>query len=250
MRRPKLTGQSGIYCIINHENGNFYVGSSRRLASRWSAHRRALETGKHEGLGMQRAWNKYGPDVFSFEMLEYCEPADLIPREQHYIDTMKPRYNRNMIAGKPPATVYTPERRAAIGARMKGREHTEQTKQRMSEASKGRKKSPEHVEKIRAHAKLQGEKRRGTTHTELTKRRISEAAKRRADSPEGIAHLAQARKNKAKIKPHQIADVWSMKDQGLTYDQIGEVYGVRYWVIGAIIRKGRPATCPDHSESN
>lgn len=244
MRRPKFESKSGVYLIVNTANGNFYVGSSRDLPKRFSAHRRALETGRHEGPGLQAAWDKYGAEAFRFEVLEYCEPNRLIEVEQGHIDGLRPRYNRNPIAGKPPATVYTDERRARVSAQFKGRRHTEETKRRMSEAAKGRVFSDDHRQKLIAANRKKAEARRGTKDSEETRRKKSEARQRFAALNPGLPHLDQARRNRAKIKPDQIAEVWVYKDQGLTYEQIAKIYNVRYWVIGDIIRKGRPADCP------
>ncbi len=41
----------------------------------------------------------YGFDEFILEILEYCEPSDLIKREQYYIDLLKPEYNILKFAG-------------------------------------------------------------------------------------------------------------------------------------------------------
>ena len=40
----------------------------------------------------------HGFDNFKLEILEHCKPSDLIKREQHYIDLLKPEYNIIKIA--------------------------------------------------------------------------------------------------------------------------------------------------------
>jgi hypothetical protein len=42
---------------------------------------------------------KYGYSKFSLEILEYCDLSDVIKREQHYIDILKPEYNILKLAG-------------------------------------------------------------------------------------------------------------------------------------------------------
>lgn len=42
---------------------------------------------------------KYGYSKFRLEILEYCDRSDLIKREQHYIDILKPKYNILKLAG-------------------------------------------------------------------------------------------------------------------------------------------------------
>ena len=45
-----------------------------------------------------RALLKYGYSCFSLYVLEYCSNEDLIKREQHYIDLLKPDYNVSLSA--------------------------------------------------------------------------------------------------------------------------------------------------------
>ena len=79
---------SGIYNIVNTKNGKFYVGSAMDINQRWNRHKNALKKNKHENLHLQRAYNKYGEDAFYCETIE--ETTDLLLREQHYLDTLKP----------------------------------------------------------------------------------------------------------------------------------------------------------------
>lgn len=97
----KSTTQSGVYCIKctvpGRSFGMPYVGSSVKIAKRWSGHRRDLDLGKHCNRHLQNAWNRYGADAFEWSVLELV-PSDglsteefmvlLIAREQHYIDEL------------------------------------------------------------------------------------------------------------------------------------------------------------------
>lgn len=40
-----------------------------------------------------KSFLKYGYSKFKLEILEYCNPSDVIKREQHYIDILNPEYN-------------------------------------------------------------------------------------------------------------------------------------------------------------
>lgn len=77
---------TGIYCIKNKENGKMYIGSSFNIEKRWADHLYMLKENKHHSIHLQRAWNKYGIDNFSFEILELCDISDLLVREQYYFD--------------------------------------------------------------------------------------------------------------------------------------------------------------------
>lgn len=41
----------------------------------------------------------HGFDNFKLEILEYCQPSELIKREQYYLDLLKPEYNILKVAG-------------------------------------------------------------------------------------------------------------------------------------------------------
>jgi group I intron endonuclease len=90
----------GIYEIVNAVNGKRYIGSTSKK-TRWQEHRRLLRRSKHHSPMLQSAWNRYGEGAFTFRLLEECSLSDLIIREQHYLDTLKPEYNVSKTAGSP-----------------------------------------------------------------------------------------------------------------------------------------------------
>jgi group I intron endonuclease len=85
----------GIYEIKCLVSGKFYIGSSKSIHVRWSAHRRHLRKGTHHAPRLQRAWNKHGEERFVFLVLEECASTELLKREQYYLDFKKPDYNSN-----------------------------------------------------------------------------------------------------------------------------------------------------------
>jgi len=90
MARPSILGvkteDSGIYLIKNVVDGKVYVGSAKRLIERISLHKHLLRN-NHHSIHLQRAWNKYGENVFIFGVLEIIENnQDLIVVEQKYIN--------------------------------------------------------------------------------------------------------------------------------------------------------------------
>lgn len=80
----------GVYKITNIINNKFYVGSSKDIESRWSQHIYALQNGMHANQYLQNAWNKYGGDNFTFEVIEECEPSVQFEREQFYLNKLNP----------------------------------------------------------------------------------------------------------------------------------------------------------------
>ena len=59
------------------------------VQSRWDVNRRALIAGTHGNSYLQRAWIKYGPDAFAFEIIEIVEPGWLIEREVFHAERLQ-----------------------------------------------------------------------------------------------------------------------------------------------------------------
>lgn len=92
---------SGIYKIINSINNKYYIGSSCNIKIRKRKHFELLERNSHHNIYLQRAYNKYGKDVFTVELLEHCDKKILLIIEQKYLDEIinwKTVYNLNKIA--------------------------------------------------------------------------------------------------------------------------------------------------------
>lgn len=98
----KRAHKSGIYAIEHIASGRVYIGSSADIPQRWYQHRHSLDKGKHGSPHLQRAWSKYGPDAFEFYVLEECEKAVLLLREQEYLDAFLPPFNICKKAGAGP----------------------------------------------------------------------------------------------------------------------------------------------------
>lgn len=134
-------GKAGIYRWINKETGKSYVGSAGNLSKRFGNYYSQYLI--KEILGRSKSYilsaiQKYSPSSFSLEILEYCDPLDLIKREQYYIGLLKPEYNILQVAGSSRGRLTSEETRMKISNSLKGRSLSEATKQRMSEVRKGR----------------------------------------------------------------------------------------------------------------
>lgn len=66
----------GIYKIVNSVTGECYVGQSVRVLKRISDHKCNLRKGTHSNPRLQNAWNKYGASAFNFEIVAECENYD------------------------------------------------------------------------------------------------------------------------------------------------------------------------------
>lgn len=83
-----------MYKIRNLITEDFYIGSTHQsFYLRWYSWRRELNLGKGS-IHLRRAWQKYGSENFSFEILEEISDKDTVrDKEQYYIDTLNPTYN-------------------------------------------------------------------------------------------------------------------------------------------------------------
>lgn len=152
---------SGIYRILNILNKKCYIGSSQNIEKRWYEHKRTLKNKKHHSILLQRAYNKYGSDSFIYEIIEICSKEILIQREQFYFDTLNPEYiilkKASSFIGYKHTSLYEKryriinETKEKIRLKVKNKKRnkcSDETKEKISNAHKGRKFSLEHKEKI------------------------------------------------------------------------------------------------------
>jgi group I intron endonuclease len=149
---------SGIYQILCVPTGKIYIGSAVNLRKRWRNHCYLLDgKGKrpHHNIHLQRAWDKYGADAFTFTVIELAEPNRLIEREQFYLDSLTPYvdgngYNVCTTAGSILGVKRSPEFRAALSERQKVLMNTPAKRAESSRIHKGKKPSPESIEKFKS----------------------------------------------------------------------------------------------------
>jgi group I intron endonuclease len=151
----------GIYLIRNTVNNHCYVGQSIDIENRWIVHLSYLRKGYKVSPIIKNAYEKYGEEALSFEVIEYCLPEQLNEREQYYMDTLKPEYNIAKIAGSSRGIKRSKETLVKMSAALKGipskrkgKQLPEEHKQKIAAALKGNKNGqhvkPETREKLRA----------------------------------------------------------------------------------------------------
>lgn len=69
-------------------------------------------------MSINKALLKYGYSGFQLEIFEYCEPSDVISREQYYIDPLVPEYNILKSTGSSQGYKHSDETKAKIKAKL------------------------------------------------------------------------------------------------------------------------------------
>jgi group I intron endonuclease len=180
-----------IYRITNMANSHFYIGSAESFARREWQHRYDLKRGVHKNPHLQASWNKYGEEVFVFEVLEEVPAGqDQLQWEDRWLKDCvgKPDcYNVNTLATAPRLGIaHTEETRAKISDKVQqavaeGRGGafipSEETRKKMSESLKGNtnalgyKRTEAEREAIRQRT-LGNQHWLGKTHTEESKEKM------------------------------------------------------------------------------
>jgi len=99
IKQGEQLDKQGVYKILNLLNGNLYIGSTKMtFLKRYHHHISMLRNNKHKNAHLQNAFNKYGENNFSFEILEICSKENCLLREQYYLDNNNNLYNINPFA--------------------------------------------------------------------------------------------------------------------------------------------------------
>lgn len=157
----------GIYKITNNINGKIYIGQSINIKARWKDHINTLNRNDSHSVLLQRAWNKYGQENFSFEILELCSEDMLDEVETKYIDLYDSRNNGYNI--EPGGN--------------ENKHLAEETKQKLREAHLGKKASDETRKKMSESRMGDKNPMYGQTHSEDARKKISESKKGKPGHP-------------------------------------------------------------------
>jgi FtsZ-binding cell division protein ZapB len=81
---------TGIYKLTNTYNKMVYVGQAANFADRWKQHIKcALGAENAPNNKLYPAMKEYGPESFTFEIIEECLPEELNSREQYWQEFYK-----------------------------------------------------------------------------------------------------------------------------------------------------------------
>lgn len=152
----KYQNEFGIYEIRNLKTGCVYVGQTRQpFKKRFYYHRWQLRTNKHENPYLQASFNKHGEDCFGFFVRRIVADAnDLDEAEIQEILKAKSEgktYNMLSGGGGRPGIPLSAERRKELGELNRilntGKKASDETKRKMSEIRRGKKRKKEDMDK-------------------------------------------------------------------------------------------------------
>lgn len=217
---------SGIYKITNLHNGKVYIGqTSENFQRRYWHHQWCLSANQHHNTYLQNAWNKYGSESFTFEVIHILSAEENIDQlEIKYINQFNAtdiNSGYNMQSGGQPSNLHrfiSDESRKIVGE--KNRQHM-----------LGKKLSDETRAKMRSSSRHQGPSEDG-------RRKISEYMSNRIVSDSTKEKLRQANTgSNSPVTKLSENDVYIIKQRIMHGDiqrVIADDYAVSLGVISAI----------------
>lgn len=205
---------SGIYTITNLIDNKIYVGQSKNIKNRLYTHKTQLKNKKHDNTYLQNAVNKYGIENFEFELLEEHD-LDFLNAMEHYwcnlLNSHNKKYGYNIEPTSPFGRLTMSEetknkisiahtgkkgifpteearKNMSLGQQKRiPKKHSEETKKKIGNKSKGRIKSKETIEKIRN--KTKGQKRNSTTKEKMSLSSIKRGFFKNLSKEDRLLHI-------------------------------------------------------------
>lgn len=168
----------GVYLIFNIFSEKGYIGISKNIGRRWSDHKIKLKTNRHKNGKLQNAFNKYGEGSFVYCVLTTCIQEQLKSEEERFLKLFKEEDIYNLRSAEYYESLSSSSKQKMSDAK-KGKKLSEEHKKRISEGLKGRIVYADTRLKLSESNKGK-HSRFGFKLSEEHKRKISEGHKRRA----------------------------------------------------------------------
>jgi len=180
--------QCGIYKITNTLDGKLIIGQSNDIKGRWRGYKSELRRNIYHNPYLQSAWNKYGEQNFTFEILLECPKENLNEEEIRLIKEYKSNnrdFGYNLEDGGN-NNFHPEETREKLRKAWNYDKHfTEETKAKISKSNTGKAVSKEHRLKI-------SKANTGKHHTEESKRKLREFRNGKKMSEESKQKISKA----------------------------------------------------------
>lgn len=204
-----------VYKITNKVNRKVYIGLTKDPAVRFSSHYRSRLSGKTR---LKKSMKKYGIENFEMTVLEEHDTKEAVKAAEIRLiaeyDTQNPDKGYNMTSGGDGCPDLSEDAKEKMRAAKRGRRASPETRLKMSKAQKGRIMSPEHCKNL-SIARLK-------TLAEKGPHRVSEETRSR------ISEASRGSKNpSAKLDECKVRQIKELLTQGkLTYNQIADMFHV------------------------
>lgn len=177
----------GIYKITNVITNDIYVGKSLDINNRFKKHISDFKNNKNKNKYIQDDYNKYGLNNFKFEIIELCNSNELLTKERFWIKKIG-TYN-----------IYFSN---------KVRHLTEEHKQNLSKAKKGKPSPRKGVLLSESHKRNLKKPKQNTINMKRTPRSLSKMS-------DTIT---------IKFSNEELYEMINLKNQGLSYRKIAELF--------------------------
>jgi group I intron endonuclease len=181
----------GIYGIKNLANGKWYIGQSVDIERRQENHFYCLKGGYHFNTHLQKAFDKYGINNFTFHVLEVTSEPMLDIRERAWImyyQSTQEQWGYNLEGGGHVNKHLTAEVRKKISEAKKRQPLYNgqlEVMKKIHKAQIGKPQSPEHLKHL-------SEARTGLRRSSATRLKMSLASRGKPKSAAHVKHMADA----------------------------------------------------------
>ena len=140
----------GIYKIKSKTSGKVYIGQSKDLYKRIDGHKNLLKNNKHSNKHLQRSYNIYGIDDFTYEIIEICNEENIDEKEIYWINHYNScdgnfGYNSESGGNKNKIVSIETRKKISVNAKLRpkeqhpmfGKPRPLETRVKLSEANKG-----------------------------------------------------------------------------------------------------------------